>query len=380
MRIKLFEKYSRNEVLFYVRRALWILIAWTIISNLLFLYEFFTLKSNNALDSTFDFDTAFEANLIVGICAGLIGGVFTVNIMEIWLRKFPFWKALLYIVFLYVVGALLVSTLGAFYFYSDTLGKPWGHMETVTAVEQFYTSFLFIKNFIVWLFIVLLTLIVLMINDKYGPGVFPDYLMGRYFMPKTETRIFMFADIRNATGIAEELGEKRYFNFLKDFFGDIAPAIMQTKGEVYQYVGDEVVITWKMRNGTYNSNTLRCYYRMKKIVSQKSGKYLKKYNAIPHFKVGVHCGKVMVGELGKIKRDIAFSGDVLNTTARIQAACNDKSVDILASKKFADKLHRMPKGIRTVPLGDELLKGKSEQVALVTFERGYLTGAGTVNG
>lgn len=362
--------------MFYVRRALWILIAWTIISNVLFLYEFFTLDSYDALDSTFDFKTAFEANLIVGICAGLIGGIFTVNVMEIWLRKFPFWRALLYIVFLYLAGALIVSTLGAFYFNADTLGKPWGHPETIAAVERFYTSFLFIKNFIVWLFIVLLTLIILMINDKYGPGVFPDYLMGRYFLPKNETRIFMFADIRNATGIAEDLGEKRYFNFLKDFFNDIAPAIMQTRGEVYQYVGDEVVITWKMRNGILNSNSLRCYYRMRKIIAQKSEKYLKKYNAIPHFKVGLHCGQVMVGEIGKIKRDIAFSGDVLNTTARIQAACNDKSVDILASKNYADKLYKLPKGIRKVPLGEELLKGKTEQVALVTFERGFLTGAG----
>ena len=97
---RFFEKYSRNEIMFYVRRALWILIAWTIISNVLFLYEFFTLESYDALDSTFDFKTAFEANLIVGICAGLIGGIFTVNVMEIWLRKFPFWRALLYIVFL----------------------------------------------------------------------------------------------------------------------------------------------------------------------------------------------------------------------------------------------------------------------------------------
>ncbi|WP_405201687.1 adenylate/guanylate cyclase domain-containing protein [Dokdonia sp. LLG6352-1] len=368
--MKIFRKeLTNNEIIFYVRRALWILLAWTLISNIIFLYDYATLVSANALTSNFDLEVSFKANLLVSIVAGLFGGIFTVNIMELWLRKYAFWKALIFITILYVVIAMVVGTIGAYYFYSDSLGLAVGSQELLDRVLQFYTEHIFIKNFVIWLFIVLLTLIVLMINDKYGPGVFPDYLMGRYFLPKNETRIFMFADIRDATRIAEKLGEQEYFNFLKDFFNDIAPAIMQTKGEVYQYVGDEVVITWKMKNGVKNANALRCYYRMKNIIYKKSVRYYKRYNALPDFKVGFHYGQVMVGELGKIKRDIAFSGDVLNTTARIQGMCNDKGVDILASKAFADLLKKLPKNTRVVKVGDELLKGKSEQVSLVTFDR-----------
>ena len=103
--------------------------------------------------------------------------------------------------------------------------------------------------------------------------------------------------------------------------------------------------------------------------SNVTAKYAKRYNAIPDFKVGLHCGQVMVGELGKIKRDIAFSGDVLNTTARIQSMCNEKGVDILASKAFAEKLGKLPRGITVKSLGDERLKGKTEEVALMTFEK-----------
>lgn len=369
--MKLFKReFTRNEILFYVRRALGILLAWMVISNLIFLYDYVTLSGANALTSKFDFEVSFKANLLVSIIAGLFGGIFTVNIMELWLRKYAFWKALIFITMLYVIIAFIVGTIGAYYFYSDYLGLELGSIDLLDQVLRFYTEHIFLKNFVIWLFIVLFTLIVLMINDKYGPGVFPDYLMGRYFLPKNETRIFMFADIRDATRIAEKLGEKEYFNFLKDFFNDIAPAIMQTKGEVYQYVGDEVVITWKMKNGLKNANALRCYYRMKNIIYKKSIKYYKRYNALPDFKVGIHCGQIMVGELGKIKRDIVFSGDVLNTTARIQSMCNSKGVDILASSSFAEKLIKLPRGVNAVALGDELLKGKKEEVALVTFVRG----------
>ena len=364
-----FRRYTINQLWFYAKRAFWILASWVLISNLLFFYEYFTLKSNNVLSSEFDFEGAFTANLLIGIIAGLVGGILTVNLMERWLRKESFWKALLYIIGTYTIAAVLISTFGSLYFNSDDLGLPFLHRDVLYQTQLFFGSWLFLKNYIVWLIIVLITLIVLMVNDKYGPGVFPDYLMGRYFSPKHERRIFMFCDIKNSTGIAEKLGEEKYFNFLKDFFGDIAPAIVQTGGEVYQYVGDEIVVSWKMNTGLKRANALQCFYSMKKIIKYKKRRYLKKYNEFPEFKVGYHYGPVMVGEIGKIKREIVFSGDVLNTTSRIQAMCNDLNVEILASKEFADVAYQLPKGVTRYDVGKEKLRGKAEEIELTTFKK-----------
>lgn len=338
-----------------------------LISNVLFFYEYFTLKSEGILSSVFDFKSAFTANLIVGFFAGLIGGVFTVNLMENWLRTLAFWKALLYLIIAYTLAAILVSTVGALYLNSENLGLPVYHIDVVSALPDFFQSWLFVKNFIIWLFIVLATLIVLMVNDKYGPGVFPDYLLGRYFMPKKERRIFMFADIKDATGIAEKLGEEKYFNFLKDFFRDITPAIVRTRGEIYQYVGDEIVVSWKMKWGLKQANAVQCFYSMKELLSYKKRRYMRKYGVFPEFKVGYHYGSVMVGEIGQIKRDIAFSGDVLNTTSRIQSMCNELNVDILASEEFANISFKLPKGVKKMKMGDEQLRGKKDEIGLVTF-------------
>ena len=179
----------------------------------------------------------------------------------------------------------------------------------------------------------------------------------------------MFADLKNATGIAETLGEEKYFNFLKDFFRDIAPAIVQTHGEVYQYVGDEIVVTWKMKWGIKNANALQCYYSMRKILKYKAPRYLSKYDTTPQFRAGYHFGSVMVGEIGQIKRDIAFSGDVLNTTSRIQGLCSELNVDILASKEFANIAYKLPKNVVKENIGKEKLKGKSDEMELVTFRK-----------
>ena len=333
----------------------------------MFFLEYFSLVSRKALTSEYDFKSAFIANQIIAVMAGIIGGIFTVNFMEYCLRRFAFWKALLLIITVYIFSALLISAIGVSYIESENFGLPLLHPEVIEEVSFFFISWEFIKQFIIWLFIVVVTLIVLMVNDKYGPGVFPDYLMGRYFIPKKERRIFMFADIKNATGIAEALGEQKYFNFLKDFFRDIAPAIVQTKGEVYQYVGDEVVVSWKMKQGLKHANALQCFYLMKKRITSLSKNYEKKYAAIPHFKVGFHYGSVMVGELGKIKREIAFSGDVLNTTSRIQAKCNALGVDILASESFANINVNLADDFEIISMGVQELRGKTEDVPLVTF-------------
>ncbi|MAT89243.1 MAG: adenylate cyclase [Flavobacteriaceae bacterium] len=362
-----FIRYSTRQLWFYTKRAIYILLSWVLISNMLFFYEYLTLIDNGVLSSAYDFEQNFIANMIVAIIAGLIGGIVTVNLMDRWLRKNAFWKALLYIVGTYVVAALAVSAIGAAYYYSEDLGIPFYHARVWQEVYSFFGTWFFLKQFIIWLFIVIGTLIVLMVNEKYGPGVFPDYLLGKYFLPKNERRIFMFADIKNATGIAEELGEEKYFHFLKDFFRDVAPAIVQSYGEVYQYVGDEIVVSWKMKQGLKSGNALRCFFNMKKSIAYRKARYLKKYEAYPEFKAGFHFGAVMVGEIGKIKREIAFSGDVLNTTSRIQGMCNELGVDILASEKFADVAYKLPKGVQKVKLGEEKLRGKSEEIGLVTY-------------
>ncbi len=358
---------GRNKLLFYARRALWIFVAWVSLSLFIFYYDYITLVSNRALTSDYDLTSALTAYLVVSISASIIGGTVTVNLMEYWLRRYAFWKALALIIIVYTIVAVFVGALGSLYLNGQDLDLPMFHEEVVEELFHFFGKAIFLKNYIIWLIIVVGTLIVLMVNDKYGPGVFPDYLKGKYFRPKREERIFMFADIKDATTHAENLGEARYFNFLKDFFKHITPAIIETRGEIYQYVGDEIVVSWKMKNGLKNGNAIRCFFIMKELLEQKSEYFKDTYDCEPKFKVGYHFGPVMVGEMGQVKREIAFSGDVLNTSSRIQATCNDLSVDIRASEVFVNLNSSVPKGKTVRPLGDHLLKGKAEPVSLVTF-------------
>ncbi|MEK7253474.1 MAG: adenylate/guanylate cyclase domain-containing protein, partial [Bacteroidota bacterium] len=239
------------------------------------------------------------------------------------------------------------------------------HPAVRDAVLAFLTSSHFVRLYFFWLLVLLMTMIALLVKDKYGPGVFSAFLLGKYFHPKREERIFMFLDLRSSTVIAERLGEVLYFNFLKEVFQHATPPILRARGEIYQYAGDAIVISWTMKNGLRNSNCVRCFYAVEMALLTKREVFRKKYDATPKFKAGLHCGFVMAGEIGAVKRDIAFTGDVLNTTSRIQGKCNELGVNLIVSKYLVDRLPADP-NFQPKILGEITLKGKQEQVTLCT--------------
>lgn len=225
-----------------------------------------------------------------------------------------------------------------------------------------------LRVFFMWGPIFLVSTILLQMSDKYGQGILPKFILGKYHTQKEEIRIFMFLDIKSSTSIAEALGNVKYFGLLKDFFYDITDAIMENNGEIYQYVGDEIVISWKLKEGIENSNAVNCFFDIQNAVRNNSGKYLRKYNLIPTFKAGIHYGEVTVGEVGVLKREITFSGDVLNTTARIQELCNKYNERFIASKNFI-VLKNPGKDFILNEIGELNLRGRKEPITLFSIRK-----------
>tara|TARA_R110002072_G_scaffold106447_2_gene232473 strand:+ start:17230 stop:18339 length:1110 start_codon:yes stop_codon:yes gene_type:complete len=206
------------------------------------------------------------------------------------------------------------------------------------------------------------------ISDNLGQQVLLNFFTGKYHKPKREARIFMFVDMKDSTTIAEKVGNAAYFELLQSYYYDFSNAIINNRGEVYQYVGDEIVITWKLNKGIHNNNCVQCFFDMKTALHKKSGFYIKKYGIAPQFKAGMHCGTVTTGEIGALKKDIFFTGDVLNTTARILGLCTKYESDLLLSKTVANHLSLHTRFL-VKDLGTSQLKGKANAVAIVSLSK-----------
>ncbi len=356
-----------NKIKSQVKKIFWITLCWTIISVFQFFHVYSVMLYSGLDVSGFAPVLPFQSSLMVGLLAGLLGGSGIVLLWERWLRTRNYGRALLYMFLSYTIMYFIVAAPVAFFYQGGLLQLPVTDPKVREVVYERFFSINQLESYLFWLVVILGTLIVLLVNDKYGPGVFKDFLLGKYFHPKREERIFMFLDLRSSTAIAEKLGEQRYFNFLKDVFKDSTSAIQYSKGEIYQYVGDEIVVSWKTDKGAENANCIRCFFEIQRKMKAKAAYYKATYDEIPEFKAGLHYGYVMAGEIGVVKRDIAFSGDVLNTAARIQAKCNEFGVNILLSKFLLDKLALPPHSFAPRKIGDMMLRGKKQEVVLYTI-------------
>ncbi len=313
---------------------------------------------------------AFWTNMLINalatLLAGLIGGAILVSYLQRWVRNNPYGQAILFILLAFTLIICFVTIL-AFVTRATITGEE--HIERQDLLYHIgvhVRSLRFLKDYLLWLFIVLCTIAGLMVNDKYGPGNLRSFFMGRYFRPQREEHIFMFLDLRSSTYIAQVLGEQQYFNFIKDVIRDATPVILRHKGRIYQYVGDEITVSWWMNQGLNKLNCIRCPMEIRKIFNHRSSYYTAQYGVVPDFKAGLHCGPVMVGEIGVVKRDIAFSGEVVGTAARIQNRCNHLEVNLLISQDLKDLLPW--EGSRLIPehKGDLLIKGKMVNLPLYT--------------
>lgn len=231
---------------------------------------------------------------------------------------------------------------------------------------NYFFSIIHISTILQLAVAVILSLFYLEVGGFIGHRALRNFFTGKYHTPIEEERIFMFLDMKSSTSIAEKLGHIQYFRLLRAYYKDFTEAIIKHSGEVYQYVGDEIVISWKFRDGIRDNNCVACFFQMRHDLLKKSSWYLENFEVIPTFKAAIHFGSVTTGEIGALKKQIIFTGDVLNTTARIQHLCNDYNVDILISKVLQEELLPVPE-YKLIPLGNRLLEGKKEEIALYTI-------------
>lgn len=306
---------------------------------------------------------AFMNGIAIGFVIGFVSSTAEVFFFSRFRTKLPF-SVLLILRTLFYVALISVSTI-----YVIAFHVSW--MRSIPIAKTFedpeFHNFMMNGEFFAILTYALVASFavnfVRQVNQLLGHNVLLDFITGKYHAPIREERIFMFLDLKSSTSIAERLGDALYHNFLGDFFRDISPAIQESKGSIYQYVGDEVVVTWTKEKGLRNANCINCYFRITAAIHLRSEHYENLYGIVPEFKAGYHFGSVISGEVGDLKREIVYHGDTVNTAARIRSQCTPLKEPLLLSDEL---LKRLPNANYLSPrsVGRIRLPGKEEELEL----------------
>lgn len=210
--------------------------------------------------------------------------------------------------------------------------------------------------------------LILEADKKLGINVLKNLLLGKYHHPKQENRIFMFLDMKGSTNTAEKLGHLKYSRYLQDIYKLLTDLVIDYRAEIYQFVGDEVVLTWPSEIGYSKNNALHLFYGFQTILKENSDYFSRNYGATPVFKAALHRGDVSVAEVGEINTQIAYHGDVVNTTSRIQELCNVYDTHLLVSEMFMNGMESPPPNFKE-NAAEINLRGRSQPVTIYTLEK-----------
>ncbi len=201
------------------------------------------------------------------------------------------------------------------------------------------------------------------VNSLLGQNVLINFITGRYYAPRVESRVFLLIDMEGSTGLAERLGPLAFHRLVNHFVDDLTQPIVAARGEIHRYIGDELIATWKLEEGIADGRCVAACFGAVDRLARRAPDYGREFGAAVRVRVGLHCGPVVTGEMGSVKREIVFLGDTVNTAARIQELCRETGDRVLASADLIDRLE-LPSGIAKQSLGDLRLRGKGADLEL----------------
>ena len=202
-----------------------------------------------------------------------------------------------------------------------------------------------------------------------GASTLRDIVLGRYHRAREEERFFLFVDIVGSTPLAERLGPVAANRFLNRVFQLASDPVDDHHGEVYQYVGDEMVITWKVAQGRIAARPLACYFAIERALAEAEVEFTEEFGAMPRLRAALHAGSVITGEVGGSRRAIVFHGDVMNTTSRLENATRELGRPFLVSEEAMNRMDSKA-AYRSVDLGPQQMRGRVAPLRVYAVESG----------
>ncbi|MBN9028274.1 MAG: adenylate/guanylate cyclase domain-containing protein [Rhizobiales bacterium] len=207
---------------------------------------------------------------------------------------------------------------------------------------------------------------VLRVRELLGRDIFVSLLTGRYRKPVREERVFLFIDLVGSTSFAEKYGDLRTQQYLGTLFNVLAEPVRRHDGAIDDYIGDAVIITWPLKRGLRDARCVRCVFDIITEIEKRSALWLGTFGQMPRLRAALHGGEIITAEIGVDHHKIAYFGDTVNTTARLESLCRTLGHPVLISQELATRM-TLPDDIRAEYLGDHAVRGRGQPLGVMAL-------------
>ncbi|MBN1242621.1 MAG: adenylate/guanylate cyclase domain-containing protein [Spirochaetales bacterium] len=169
----------------------------------------------------------------------------------------------------------------------------------------------------------------------------------------------LVADIRDFTGLSEEMGADDVFRFLNGFYGRIVPAVRAQGGLVDKFMGDALMAIFP--GGS--ADALAAAQDIRRIVVRYNEERKGWGKKTVEMGIGIHAGDLILGTIGEVERmDTTVISDAVNVTSRLQDLTKRFRVPIIVSGPALERCAGARSRFALRYLGQIRLKGKAATV------------------
>jgi class 3 adenylate cyclase/tetratricopeptide (TPR) repeat protein len=168
----------------------------------------------------------------------------------------------------------------------------------------------------------------------------------------------LFADMAGYTALAEKLGEEKTYLLMQRVHKALNEAVHAQEGTVQEMTGDGVMALFGAPIAVEDAPLRACRAALdiQGRMAALAGEIGSEHDTRPGFRVGIHSGPLVVGEVGDARKSgITALGDTVNLASRIEAQAETGEI------MLSEATHALVEGfVDSAFAGERTIKGKAE--------------------
>lgn len=183
--------------------------------------------------------------------------------------------------------------------------------------------------------------------------------------------VILFCDIRNFTYLSEKSDPTILVEMLNFYYEKWHKTIKAFHGTINKFIGDAFLSffdTQKTLSKNIELAVTASLFMLKQLENMNIELKEKGLPSIEGFGIGIHCGEVVLGDIGGERKDYTLIGDTVNTAARLEALCKTYNTAMIISddcyQLLTDAMKKKFSNISSITL-----KGKAEMVTIYALNQ-----------
>jgi len=144
-----------------------------------------------------------------------------------------------------------------------------------------------------------------------------------------------FSDVAGFTSLSEKMAPEEMVKLLNAYLSEMTDIILDAGGTLDKYEGDAIVAFWNapLDEPDHALKACRAALECQRRLKELRPEFLKRYGHEITMRIGLNSGPAVVGNMGSSRRfDYTAMGDTINLAARLESACKQYQVSILAGE------------------------------------------------